>query len=75
MATTTISVTAEAHALLKEAKEPGESFSDVILRTIVPPARTAGELLDRMEKAPRPGISLERLEYVLEHRGRRSPRR
>src|SRR5688500_13165599 len=49
MASTTISVNEEAYKLLKQAREKGQSFSDVIIGHVRPPAKTFGELLDRLE--------------------------
>ena len=44
-------ITAEAHARLKRLKQRNESFSDVVLREVPePPARTAGELLEMLER-------------------------
>jgi len=46
-----ITITAEAHARLKRLKQRNESFSDVVLREVPePPARTAGELLEMLER-------------------------
>lgn len=45
-----IAVSDRAYEKLKLFKEPGDSFSDVILREL--PAATAGEVLDRLESTP-----------------------
>jgi predicted CopG family antitoxin len=74
MASTTITISSEAYALLKRAKRPGDSFSDVIVSYIRPPARTAGELLDRLEEIEPPLIDRELMEKVRAGRGRRSNR-
>ena len=74
MASTTITISAEAYKLLKKAKRPGDSFSDVIVSYIRPPARTAGELLDRLEEIEPPLIDRELMEQVRVGRGRRSNR-
>jgi hypothetical protein len=66
-----------AHALLKEHKQSGASFSDVILEhfgNLRKPAQTAGELLDRLESLPPPRINEERLKLLGLGRGRRSAR-
>ena len=50
MATTTISLTAEAYEALARLREKGQSFSDVILEHLRPGPRTCGELLDELER-------------------------
>src|SRR5436190_18256086 len=51
MGSHTITLSDDAYKRLKQNKTPRESFSDVVLRKVSrPPARTAGELLDRLEK-------------------------
>ena len=72
--TTTISISSEAHSLLKQRKHPGESFSDVIVEhfgRIRQPAQTAGELLDRLESLPPPKIDEKHLKLLRSGRGRR----
>jgi predicted CopG family antitoxin len=76
MASTTISVNADAYKLLKQARGKGESFSDVIIEHVRPPgAKTFGELLDRLEKMPPPKIDRELMAKVRAERGRRSRRK
>jgi predicted CopG family antitoxin len=74
MASTTITISSEAYELLKRAKRPGDSFSDVIVSYIRPPARTAGELLDRLEEIEPPLIDRALMAEVRAGRGRRSNR-
>lgn len=78
MATTTISVSAEAYAALAAHKREGQSFSDVILERLGDaPARTAGELLTYLEKhcVGVPRMTPERRAALRAGRGRRSNRR
>jgi predicted CopG family antitoxin len=75
MATTTIRITAAAHKLLKQLKEPGESFSDVIIdhfRQRRSACETAGEMLDRLESLPAPMIDEKKLKALRMGRARRS---
>jgi predicted CopG family antitoxin len=74
MATTTISISADAHKLLKQLKQPGESYSDVILEYVRPPAETGGELLDRLRHIEPPIVDRELMTQVRAGRGRRSQR-
>lgn len=77
MATTTISISAEAHELLKAVRRPGESFSDVIVQHLRPPPETCGRLLAELE-AEFDGVPLltpESRAALRRGRGRRSPRR
>lgn len=74
MASTNIMVNDLAYAALKKLKQPGESFSKVILRHLRPPADTAGELLERIEHAPPPPVNLDRLAQFESGRKRRSTR-
>jgi predicted CopG family antitoxin len=75
MASTTISLSTEAYNLLKAAKGPGESFSDVIISSFQPPAETGRELLERLEKIKGPLIDRELMKQVRAGRGRRSNRK
>ena len=75
MATTTISVNLEAYNLLKQAKGPGESFSDVIIANLQPPAKSGPELLERIEQIKGPLIDRELMAKVRAGRGRRSNRK
>lgn len=77
MPRTTISITSEAHQLLKQFKEPGESFSDVIIgqfRRRRSPCETAGELLDRLESLPPPEIDEKKLKTLRTGRARQAGR-
>lgn len=77
MPSITITVSAEAHARLKKLKQGNESFSAVILREVPePPARTAGELLDRLERdfQGKDLVHEERMKAVERGRQRRSKR-
>lgn len=75
MASITITLHTEAHARLKERKEPGESYSDVILRELPPLARTCGEVLDSFATHPLPKPNPKLIEAVMAGRGRRSNRK
>lgn len=75
MPSITITLSTEAHARLKERKEPGESYSDVVLRELPPLARTCGEALDSFRTHPPPKPNERLLEAVMEGRGRRSNRK
>jgi predicted CopG family antitoxin len=72
---TTITINAEAYKLLKRLKDPGHSFSDVILEYVRPPARTCGELLERLEFIEAPIIDREVMKEMRTGRGRRSSRK
>lgn len=75
MPSTTITISSEAYKRLKEMKNPGESFSDVILENICPPARTCGELLDQLKNIKGPFVDKELMAQVRSGRGRRSNRK
>jgi predicted CopG family antitoxin len=75
MASTTISVNDQAYKLLKKARAKGQSFSDVIIDYVQPPAKTFGELLDRLEEMPPPPIDRELMAKVRAGRGRPSQRK
>lgn len=77
MPSITITVSAEAHARLKKLKQRNESFSEVILRAVPePPARTAGELLEMLEREfqGKDLVNEERMKIVERGRKRRSKR-
>jgi predicted CopG family antitoxin len=74
MATVTISVTTEAHQRLKNLKQAGESFSEVILRELPQKAKSAGELLDILMTRPTPIADPNLMAEVRRGRGRRSKR-
>lgn len=50
MARTTIALNDEAYRRLKQAKRKGESFSEVVIRTMRECGNTAGEILDLSER-------------------------
>ncbi len=75
MATWNIAIKEEAYKRLKKLKQPGDSFTDVILRELPDPLETAGELLDYFETHPVPKANPKRRTTVLSGRGRRSNRR
>ena len=72
----TITVSAEAHKLLKALKQPGQdSFSKVIIRHLQPPLDTCGDLLEHLERHPLSvGLDFDRMEAALKTRGKRSNR-
>ena len=77
MPSITITVSTEAHARLKKLKQRNESFSEVILREVPePPARTAGELLDMLEREfqGKDLVNEQRMRIVERGRKRRSKR-
>jgi len=74
MATRTIAINEEAYRRLKKLKQPGDSFTDVILREIPDVLETAGEILDYFEKHPPPKANPKMLQIMLSSRGRRSGR-
>lgn len=71
---TTITISTEAHARLRKLKEPGDSFSDVILRTIPQPCATAGEMLEAFKNVELTPMNPRRLALLRSGRGRRSNR-
>jgi len=71
---TTITISIEAHTRLRKLKEPGDSFSDVILRTIPQPCATAGEMLEVFKNVELPPMNPRRLALLRSGRGRRSYR-
>lgn len=75
MATWNITIKVEAYKRLKKPKQPGDSFTDVILRELPDPLATAGEILDYFEKHPVPKANSKLFEAVLSGRGRQSSRR
>ena len=71
---TTITISTDAHERLRNLKEPGDSFSDVILRNVHQPCETAGELLDAIWPLKLPPMNPRRLALLRSGRGRRSNR-
>jgi predicted CopG family antitoxin len=71
---TTITISTDAHARLRKLKEPGDSFSDVILRATPQPCETAGELLDAIWPLKLQPMNPRRLALLRSGRGRRSNR-
>ena len=67
---TTITISTEAHARLRKLKEPGDSFSDVILRTIPQPCATAGEMLEAFKNVELPPMNPRRVVLLRSGRGR-----
>jgi len=70
----TITISVEAHARLLKLKEPGDSFSDVILRAIPQPCATAGEMLRAFRMVDLQPMNPGRLALLRSGRGRRSNR-
>ena len=54
---------------MREIKEPGDSFSDVILRAIPRPCATAGEMLDAFENVELPPMNKRRMALLRAGRG------
>jgi len=75
MASTNVQLNDQAYRRLKKQKQPGESFSDVILREVPEPLDTAGEILDYFESQPVPHADPKLRKAMLEGRGRRSNRK
>jgi len=75
MASTTITLNDDAYTLLKKLKKPGQSFSEVILNHLYPPAANAGELLERLTVFEHtPLVDERRMKLVEQGRKRRSKR-
>jgi predicted CopG family antitoxin len=74
MAIHTVNLTTQAYDRLKRFKQPGQSFSDVVMEVV--PSGTCGDLLDSLEEFRGKRLSdPDRMKTVREGRGRRSPRR
>lgn len=71
---TTITISTDAHTRLRKLKEPGDSFSDVILRNVHQPCATAGEMLAVFKNVDLPPMNPRRLALLRSGRGRRSNR-
>ena len=74
MAFKTITIDVEAYNRLKNRKEPGDSFSDVILRELPEIADTCGDLLESFKRHPVPAADPALRKAMLAGRGRRSNR-
>ena len=70
----TITIAEQAYERLKKRKEPGESFTDVILRELPPIAETCGEVLESFKTHPAPRADRKLRKAMLAGRGRRSKR-
>jgi predicted CopG family antitoxin len=75
MASTQIVVNEKAYAVLKKLKQPGDTFSDVLLRELPQPLETAGELEDYFVKHGVPEADPKLRAAMLTGRGRRSNRK
>jgi hypothetical protein len=75
MAFKTITLSVSAYERLKKLKEPGESFSEVVLRELPEPCDTCGEILDSFKHQPAPMANPKLRAAMLAGRGRRSPRK
>jgi predicted CopG family antitoxin len=71
---TTITISTDAHTRLRKLKEPGDSFSDVILRHAPQTCETAGELLDAIWPLKLQPMNSRRVSLLRSGRGRRSNR-
>ena len=74
VASTTITLNAEAYRRLRLLKQKGESYSDVVIRRLPQHADTFGELLDFSEQDPPPQLDEATLAVALKNRKRRSKR-
>ena len=75
MAFITITIRNEAYDRLRKLKEPGDSFSDVIMRQLPDPCETAGEVLERLKNIRIPRANPKLRAALLAGRGRRSTRK
>ena len=64
-----------AYERLKRLKEPGESFSDVVMRQLPEPWDTCGEVLDGLKRGPAVKADPQLRKAMLAGRGRRSSRK
>lgn len=74
MANNTITIKTEAYERLKKNKLPGDSFTDVILREVLEPLKTCGELEDYFAEHGVPKADPKLRSAMLAGRGRRSRR-
>jgi len=70
-----ITLTKPAYDKLKKLKEPGESFSSMIMRELPDRLDTAGEVLDYFTKHGVPKANPKLEQRMLSGRGRRSNRK
>ncbi len=70
-----ITLTRPAYERLKKLKEPGESFSQMILRELPERLETCGEVLDYFSRQGVPKINPKLQKVMLQGRGRRSNRK
>ena len=70
-----ITLTKPAYEKLKKLKEPGESFSAMVMRELPDRLNTAGEVLDYFEKHGVPKANPKLEKRMLSGRGRRSNRK
>ena len=75
MASTNIMINDRAYSVLKKLKQPGDSFSDVLLRELPQPLETAGEVEDHFATHGVPKADPKLRRAMLANRGRRSPRK
>jgi predicted CopG family antitoxin len=69
-----ITLTKPAYEKLKKLKEPGESFSQMVMRELPDRLNTAGEVLDYFGKHGVPKANPKLEQKMLSGRGRRSNR-
>jgi len=69
-----ITLTKPAYEKLKKLKEPGESFSQMVMRELPDRIDTLGEMLDYWEQHEVPKADPKRAAQMLATRGRRSNR-
>ena len=69
-----ITLTKAAYERLKKLKEPGESFSEMVLREMPERLKTCGEVEDYFAKRGVPKASARLERAMLAGRGRRSKR-
>ena len=74
MAHKTITLNDEAYRRLKQGKRKGESFSEVVIRTMRERGNTAGEILDLSERDPPPRFDETLMRQVIQGCKRRSRR-
>ncbi len=70
-----ITLTKPAYERMKKLKEPGESFSDMVMRQLPEPWDTCGEVLEGIKRGPAIKADPSLKKAMLAGRGRRSPRK